>query len=406
MSRRNSLGMSDAEIEANMQILVNAFTTDWLNQNTGHPIQTLWQRKDELATNELYSLASAIQELSPIDAKWVQEQVKKAKSQDRKNSQGAIFEILALNILHAPEHPVIPAKLNQAGFDGILTKPGGHDIRVSIKNYGTSAFQQKFDQKAKAIEKVMVKLLAKFNYPPVQIALDFPTEYPEDRDWKMLEDRIRNIFKDKRHAADPFAALAEPLDASKERGPENARVIFTIFISPFLHDLEKFHSRYNSYTLMISAPYHKNEKANLFSKIEDACANLSKHSATETDHIINSLFLHLPETISLAEAVTWLDEYFTLFPNKPITFIILYQPTVSTNITDNSSTINHAIKYYMKDEAKLKGDYQFSVPVGSVSDESSGFILSADYPDGKRETIKVENKYLYQQWGTLHEDAA
>ncbi|RYE39134.1 MAG: hypothetical protein EOP48_26145, partial [Sphingobacteriales bacterium] len=147
---------------------------------------------------------------------------------------------------------------------------------------------------------------------------------------------------------------------------------------------------------MISAPYHKNEKANLFSKIEDACANLSKHAAIETEHIINSLFLHLPETISLAEAVKWLDEYFLQFPDKPITFIILYQPTVSTNITDNTSTINHAIKYYMKDETKLKGQYKFSVPVGSVNDKSSGFILIADYPDGKREMIKVENKYLYQ----------
>ena len=80
--RRNDLGMSHAQIEAHMQILVTAFTIEWLNQNTGHPIQALWQRKDELATHELYSLASSIQVLSAINPKWVQEQIKQAKSKE------------------------------------------------------------------------------------------------------------------------------------------------------------------------------------------------------------------------------------------------------------------------------------------------------------------------------------
>jgi len=72
--------------------------------------------------------------------------------------------------------------------------------------------------------------------------------------------------------------------------------------------------KFNSYTLMILVAYHQNEHLNLYSKIEEACANLSTHSANENDKIINSLFIHLPDTISLAKCKDWLNEYFTTFP--------------------------------------------------------------------------------------------
>lgn len=396
MKRRNNLNISESELNEYMQVIIDSFSKDWLEKDNGHPIQKLWIRNDELATHELFSLASAIKEISKIDPKWTNEQIRIAKSTDRNNSRGAIFEILALNILNAEEHPVKPAKLNQAGYDGIITKAGNQEMRVSIKSYGSSNSQQQFEKKAKKIEQIILKLLRKYNYPPSQILLDFPDKYPNERDWKLLEENIDGMFKDQRYKNDPFSALVEPIDSKNELSRDNAKTIFILIVYPIKNKKDYFHESFNSYTLMISAAYHENEHLNLFSKMNDACANLAKHSATENEHIINSLFLHLPETISFSQCSEWLDNYFGQFPDKQISIVILYQPVVAMDIVNNKSGITNSINIYIREGRKITGNYKFSIPVGMISGESTDLIFIAEYPDGKKETIPLKNRYSYQ----------
>jgi len=396
MKRRSNLKISEKELEDYMQVIIDSFSLDFLTNDSNHPIQILWKRNDELATNELFSLAYSIKELSKIDSKWTKEQIKIAKSKERNNSRGAIFEILSLNMLNSPEHPVVPAKINQAGYDGLVTKSGNQEMRVSIKNYGISNPQQRFEKKAKEVEQIILKLLKKYNYPPSQILLDFPDKYPEEHEWKMLLDRIDNIFQNQRNAQEPFAALVEPVNPLVELSKENSKVVFTIAASPFKNKIEQFHPNLNSYTLMISGVYHQNEHLNLYSKIEEACSNLSTHSAIENDKIINSLFIHLPDTISLSKCTNWLNDYFDLFPDKPISIVFLYQPTIALDLAANNTVINNCFNVYIRANRQIKGNYNFCIPVGRVSQESSNLIFIAEYPDGHKETFPLEDRYIYQ----------
>ncbi|MPM30960.1 hypothetical protein SDC9_77513 [bioreactor metagenome] len=389
--------MPDDELESYMQILVDSFSLEWLEKKNNHPIQLLWERNDELSTNELYSLADSIKSLNKIDSDWVKAQVKLAKSRDKNNSRGAIFELLALSMMNAIEHPVQPAKRNQAGYDGVITKPKGQHTRVSIKSYGCSNFQQQFEKKAKEIEKTIIKLLRKYNYLPSQIILDFPDIFPEKREWELLEKDIDTIFKEQRNAAKPFTALAEPIDSNMPLAPGNSRAIFVLIINPFRHNTEVFHPAFNTYTLMISAKFHKNEHLNIYSKLNDACSNLSKYAATETAEIINSLIIHIPDTISLKQCTDWLDQYFDEFPDKPISFVILYQVSVADDITAKTSSINHCANIYTREGKKIEGNYKFCIPVGSVSHISSDMLIVAEFPDGTKETIPIESKYYYQR---------
>lgn len=396
MKRRNSLNITDSELKEYLQVIISSFSKDWLENESGHPIQKLWKRNDELATNELFSLACAIKDLSKIDAKWTNAQIKIVKSKDKNNSRGAIFEILALNILNAVEHPVKPAKLNQAGYDGVITKAGSQEMRVSIKSYGSSNTQQHFESKSKVIEQLILKLLKKYKYPPSQILLDFPDKFPNERDWKLLEENIDGMFKEQRHKSEPFSAFVEPIDSKKAISKDNARTIFVLIVAPIKNKKDYFHESFNSYTLMISAAYHENEHLNLFSKMDDACANLTKHSAIENENIVNSLFLHLPETVSFSQCTEWLDKYFELFPNKQISVVILYQPVVAMDIANNKSGITNCIKIYIRKNRKINGNYTFSIPVGMISSESTNLIFVAEFPDGKKESIPLENRYSYQ----------
>lgn len=397
IKRRNSLKMTDEELESYMQILIDSFSLEWLEKKNNHPIQLLWERNDELSTSELYSLADAIKSLRDIDPDWVKSQVKLAKSRDKNNSRGAIFELLSLSMMNTPEHPVQPAKRNQAGYDGIITKPEGQHTRVSIKSYGSSNFQQQFEKKAKEIEKTIIKLLKKYNYPPSQIILDFPDIFPEKREWELLENRIDQIFNEQRNATEPFTALAETIDPSIPLEPGNSRAIFVLIINPFRHNTEVFHPVFNTYTLMISAKFHKNEHLNIFSKLNDACSNLSKHAAIETTEIINSLIIHIPDTISLKQCTDWLNQYFDEFPDKPISFVILYQVSVADDLTTKTSSINHCVNIYTRKGKKIEGNYKFCIPVGSVSHISSDIFIVAEFPDGTKERIPIESKYYYQR---------
>lgn len=397
INRRNSLKMADDELEGYMQILIDSFSLEWLEKKNNHPIQILWERNDELATNELYSLAESIKSLNKIDPEWVKAQVKLAKSRDKNNSRGAIFELLALGMMNAPEHPVQPAKRNQAGYDGIITKSKGQHTRVSIKSYGCSNFQQQFEKKAKEIEKTVIKLLKKYNYQSSQIILDFPDIFPEKREWELLEKEIDRIFKEQRNATEPFTALVEPIDPNTPLAPGNSRAIFILIINPFRHNIDEFHPAFNSYTLLISAQYHKNEHLNIYSKLNDACSNLSKYAAIETNDIINSLIIHIPDTISLKQCTDWLDQYFNDFPDKPISFVVLYQVSVADDLTAKTSSINHCANIYTRKGKKIEGSYKFCIPVGSVSNNSSGLQIIAEFPNGDRKIIPIENKYTYQR---------
>ncbi|MCY1660111.1 hypothetical protein [Chryseobacterium sp. SL1] len=396
MKRLNSLGISNEELERYMKILEASFGLKWLEEKSDHPIQILWKRSDILSTNELYTLACSIETLDKTDPFWTKKQIILAKGKDKNNRKGAIFEFIGLNMMNDPEHPVMPARLNQAGYDGVLARNDGTEVRVSIKNYGSSSFQQSFERKAKAIEVKIVTLLKKYKYPPVQVLLDFPSQYPTEKDWKMLEDRIDEIFKIKRNDKDPFSALVEPVEDKKESSTGNSRVVFFLIIAPIVFQKEILHEKFQSYTVLISAAFHQNEYKNLFSKIDDACANLLKHSAIEDENTINSLLLHLPNTVSLDKCEQWLNDYFEEFPHKQITFLVLYQPVVAEMINTNESVIQHSCKFYIKKEKTIKGGYKFCIPVGTVSDRSVDLYYIAELPDGTKKKIILSDKYTYQ----------
>ncbi|KAA9325142.1 hypothetical protein F0P96_20815 [Hymenobacter busanensis] len=397
MNRRNTLGITDEELAEYMQVLIDQFTLSWLTGSIGHPLQLLWRRVDELATNELFSLAYSIKRLLEIDRKWTVAQVKLVMSREKNTYQGALFEIFALSMLHSNEHPIKPAKLNQAGFDGILTGVSGKEMRVSIKNYGASKYQQSFEKRAAELEVLVVQLLKKYAYLPCQVVLDFPDVYPEDREWNMLLERLDDMFKQQRMSAEPFSALVEPIDPSKPAKDENARAVFILMIYPFKDKLSSFHLKYQSYTLVITSAYHRNEYKNLFSKLQDACSNLAKHSAVETDNVFNSLFIHLPDSVSLEKAVEWITQYFEMFPGKPISLVLLYQPSVVDDLEHDVSRISNAFKVFTREDADVGANYTLSVPVGRVSDKSSDRMLVGTFADGRKQVFPFYDRYVYQR---------
>jgi hypothetical protein len=74
--RQNTVTAADpTELESMLAAIARHFGLDWLTQSGNNPLQTLWNRKDALATNELLNFGDAIAGFERSDQDWLKRQV-------------------------------------------------------------------------------------------------------------------------------------------------------------------------------------------------------------------------------------------------------------------------------------------------------------------------------------------
>lgn len=326
-SRQIDNSISPELLDSCFEKLVTIFTLEWLNQSDGNKIQNLWQRKDLLATTELFSLGFAI--LSLQDYKdFINDKVIQIKSSDIKNVNGALFEIFGLSFL-TKHYRTIPSKKNQSGFDGEIHFSKNKQARLSIKNFSISTHHQSFLNESKKIEDLIQKNIKEYNCNPLEILIHKKNSYPSDSDWEVLRDNIEGCFPYYNESPNKSLFRCEIGD-------------WSVTIKSLENPNKLFAQSQKSYTLILSSNFHKNEEKNMFDKLEEACGNLAKHGGDETSEIKNFIIIHLQSNVSRENCKLWVENYFKERPNKPISAVILYQPLV---VKSNSSEeyISHGI---------------------------------------------------------------
>ena len=404
--RPNNSSLPDDQIQDALQTVANTFGLPWLVAQGGNALQRLWARGDQTSTLELLVLATSLTTLQGLNATWLKDQVKSAKSPNDGVAKGALFEIFALNMLHGPTQHVAPARANQAGYDGLLTSSDGKQLRVSIKHYGGSRRLREFEDNALAVEQQILTLFKESGYPPCQIVLDFSDKYPDKREWELLRDGVSDWFQQHKFDDSPVFGYAEQIDSMQPLGPGNARSLFMLMFGRFKGtDLQNFHPGFTSYSFIASSIYHPNEIQNFYSKLDEGCANLSKHATVETPHIANVLFVHLPETVTLAQAEQWVQAYFTERPHKPVSGVLLYQPLVVQN-QKQESVLTNGFKICIKPGGMMathfKTSYTITPPIGHFSTESPMPILIGDAGAGEERVVPLTDRYVYQQGHHYH----
>jgi len=168
----------------------------------GKLVQALWSRKDAQSTNELLLLGDAIANLSTADAKWMERQADLIKNGDAGTRAGALFELLGLNLFHAPGQQVLPATANNPGYDGSVILDGGSSLMLSIKNHGISSKETEFRSKAEKAKDVFVEICeTRRQRAFVRIAA---TKYPGNADWDRLRNDLPAIVQAKPPAGENF----------------------------------------------------------------------------------------------------------------------------------------------------------------------------------------------------------
>ena len=143
--RRNAVKGSHVELNGKLSAIADTFNPAWLMATpAASPVQRLWQRMDELATNELFNFGDAVARWVTEEATWLSGHVKLVKGRDRGKADGAIFEILALNLFNGTTCRVRPTPASKPGFDGTLELADGSRVLVSAKNHGMSSYEKGF----------------------------------------------------------------------------------------------------------------------------------------------------------------------------------------------------------------------------------------------------------------------
>ncbi len=384
-NRQNVTKASSEEMETIFKCIAEHFSYKWVKSPRSHPLQQLWFRKDALSTNELYFFGTCLKEIASQNPKWVKDQVTLVKSDQSNNRQGAIWEILALGMLIKEGQKVTTAKMNTAGYDGILSFEDSKSIKISLKNYGDSAHAKEFSSYAKKIEEKLKTVLREKNILSIQIVIDSPKGFPGKSNWESLMNSLPDVL------------------SNVEKGKPKSFAIenFWFFMYGDINDdKQEFHPAHNSYQIIISSPYHQNEEKNLLDKLEEACVNLTKHSIIEDENTMNCVFIHLPENASIIQCKEWAEKYFITHPEKPITAIMLYQPTVATDLEKNNSFIHHCFQFIVNGNRislwnKINRQINLNIPVGITSNTPSENKIIYEV-EGKKEILNFINRYLFQ----------
>jgi hypothetical protein len=378
--RQNPLNnISESEFNEKLDQIASTFGENWLETESEHPLQKLWNRRDYLATNELYILGNALLELKKIDNKWVNSQVKHILGRDENNRRGAFFELIGMSYLLNENVQLIPSAACQPGIDGCLQFSDNYKINFSLKRYGLSTHHRTFLEESNKVEKIIVEELENSSSNTIQVYIASVDKLPNSSDWHLLKIRISDIVKNFKSA---------PIEFKLENKS------WSIKVRPLINYNSIYHETKKSYTCIIASPFHKNEKENLFSKLDDACINLAKHSS-QNSKPCNFIYIHLPVTASVKSCCNWAKEYFDNFPNKPLAGIIFYQPS-SVN-SRGSTLINHYIgletsrKFEVWQGGNANHIIKLNFPVGICSETSPVLV----YHTGNRTQV-LDNCYVFQ----------
>lgn len=319
-TRQNVLHNADpTELNGYLDAIATHFGLSWLTAGGDNPVQTLWVRKDALATNELLLLGNAITNLAAQNGKWVERQVAKAKSSDQGERNGALFELLGLNLFNVAGQTVEPARDNTPGYDGRVTLSDGSSVLLSIKNHGLSTPERTFREKAEEVRVAFLAAMGKHNRNGLEIRT-IAISNPSYANWSELSASADAII----------AGTYAPQDG-----------IWCGRTQPLSSEYNPLSDRPTSYSLVLAAPQHENEQKNFFDNIRKGLANLQKHCATVPSDVCRAILLRLSATASLVQCKQWAEQYFVDWPDANVELILLYQVAPVSDLANGTTTITH-----------------------------------------------------------------
>ena len=238
---------------------------------------------------------------------------------------------------------------------------------------------QLFEEKAKNFEQLTLRYAEKYRFSRFHIFIKSVDTYPQDKNWETLRQLLPQVIRQ-----------ASELGGGVFAASDNSWILI---VRPLESEYD-YHPNFLSYKFHMTSPHHKNEYKNLIDKLNSACTNLTKHAVLLSPENRNVIYIHLPASAPVKKCVEWADNYMDDFQEQPISYVLFYQPTISTNLEEDTSYIHHC---FVQSESKsvpsksVFPKHDLTIPVGIANSEPSTLELRLG-----DKTFTIEEEYIFQ----------
>ncbi len=363
-----------------IQAVEDLFSEEWLKRKESHRLQLLWNRKDYLSTNELFSFGKAINRLKKHNSTWLESTANEIKKNIH-TSHGLITEIIIAGSLSTEKGVVRPCPKSYPIYDYTIDFDSGYKYKVSVKNFDISDHEKLFKQRCDLIRQTFknyVKHHKKSGSLYIVCSNGILT--------KEITDQIC------------FFIVFE-MDGYQQYFLNKLGVIINFQKIAFF---DKYRLQHSSDIVMILGNQHYNEQRNIESKIKLANNSLLKDPTDNSS--IKKLIIRLGETTNIKKIKKYVEHIARDYENCGFDICILIQPTVCSNLENNSTQIINSMFFIPREYALLSdnlpeklentGLVTMDLGVGSVSFEEAPLkLMNGDIPTD----LDLSNFYVYQQ---------
>lgn len=163
------------------------------------------------------------------------------------------------------------------------------------------------------------------------------------------------------------------------------------------HKGMKLYNNNQSYTFLASSPYHKNESANIITKIQQAAYKTNIKSPDSSKNSRNTCFIRIPTFIDPDYCRKLCLDNIDNMHYDNLYSIFFYSVAIGTNLLQNTSYINHYISAFIIDPHQLANlstphTNALCFPIGLIRDKYDPYQIVNE--DGS--AIPLSNSYIYQ----------
>ena len=368
---------SEDEVLRAFQAVEDLFEKLWLTKKDTHRLQILWERKDYIASSELYSLGKSIMNLAKKESTWLQSTAKEIKK-NKDTSHGLITEIIIIGSMCSNTGIVTPCNKSFPIYDYTVDFDNGFSSKVSIKNFDISVHERDFNLKCELIKKTFTNFLEFYKTTGSLVVFCEGVNLSQ----KVLIEICSFI-----------------VSGIKEYGTydlvNNCRILYTK-----LHGYEDHMLRSPSGTVLVVGSQHKNEQRNIESKILDA--NKSMLRDTNNDYSLKKLIIRLGETTDPVRIKSFLQDIADDYINCGFDMCIVMQPTVVTDQDKGTTSINTLIipitrsfaptEEKLVEKARSLGKVKISIGTGTIATKKAPVKLITSTGE-----YELNNCYIYQK---------
>ncbi|MEB2651440.1 hypothetical protein SOP89_08640 [Pseudomonas siliginis] len=301
--------------EEYFQNVADLFGEEWLSKNEGHRLQTLWSRKDHLATTELFALGFAINKLKVKHKNWLLGLANNIRRQPA-NAHGYLAELLVCSVFLSESAAVRPAKKNSPGYDLEIEFQDGFKYLYSIKNHDISQHEKKFQQRCAELKSAFARRVQQLK---VHGALRiFSAIHLDDEAFDRLIKFVESDLK---------------IFQSYTYLKGNVQVHFIK-----LDEMDTpFATNFFSSEFLVISPFHKNELKNQIDRLHKAAENLAKY-VPESEGYFRWLWMRVHSSANIEELKKAADELVKDGRSIGVDGVFFIQPSV---VRDGSGSQIH-----------------------------------------------------------------